>query len=59
MTRRPSHTPSPSTKPESNTETTASARGFSAPFTETRISALRGSSEYSWLPVVMAATLIP
>src|SRR5437868_2786875 len=42
-TRSPSHTPSPSMKPESKTETTASARGFSAPLTLIRIDAFRGS----------------
>src|SRR3982750_20220 len=41
-TRSPSHTPSPSMKPESNTETTASARGFSSPLTLIRIDGFRG-----------------
>ena len=43
-------TPSPSTKPESNTETTASSRRFIVPFTEMRMSRLRGSSWKSWVP---------
>ena len=43
-TRRPSQTPSPRTNPLSKTDTTACARGTSAPFTWTSTSALRGSS---------------
>src|SRR4051794_3395389 len=42
-TRSPSHTPSPSMKPLSKTETTASLRGLSSPFTLIRIDAFRGS----------------
>src|SRR5579875_318218 len=53
-TRRPSQTPSPSTKPASNTLTTACARGTSRPLTLMRISALRGSSTKSWVPCVAA-----
>src|SRR5688572_4879322 len=57
-TRSPSHTPSPSMKPESNTETTASARGLSSPLTLIRTDALRGS-ETSWsdLPIALAVVL--
>src|SRR3954470_10588417 len=50
VTRSPSHTPSPRTKPESNTETTAFSRGTSRPFTEIRMCSLRGSSSKSWVP---------
>src|SRR5689334_160957 len=52
-TRNPSHTPSPSMKPLSNTETTASARGFSSPLTLIRIDAFRGS-ETSCIDLVMS-----
>ena len=53
-TRMPSQTPSPSTNPESKTETTASARGLSSPLTQIRISSLRGSAGWSWVPVAMS-----
>ena len=53
--RIPSHTPSPSTKPESNTDTTARSRCTRSPLTYTCTSALRGSSSYSWVPVAGAA----
>src|SRR4051794_8230668 len=49
-TRSPSQTPSPRTKPESNTDTTARSRGTSSPFTQIRIRSLRGSSSKSWVP---------
>src|SRR3954449_3676275 len=55
-TRRPSHTPSPRTKPASNTETTARSRGTSTPFTCTSTEALRGSSAKSWAPWAVAVT---
>src|SRR5690606_24890734 len=48
-TRRPSQTPSPSTKPLSKTDTVASARGSSRPLIQMRMSALRGSSWKSWM----------
>ena len=58
--RRPSQTPSPRTKPESKTETVASARGTSRPLTEIRIAALRGSSTNSWVeaPVEMVGVVM-
>src|SRR3954452_499284 len=51
-TRSPSHTPSPSMKPLSNTDTTASARGFNSPLTLIRIDAFRGS-DTSCIDLVM------
>ena len=51
----PSQTPSPSTNPESNTDTTASARGLSSPLTQIRMSSLRGSAVCSWVPVRVMA----
>src|SRR3954454_773709 len=53
-TRRPSHTPSPRTKPASNTDTTARSRGTRAPSTQTRMRSLRASSSKSWVPWAMA-----
>ena len=41
-------------RPLSNTETTASARGFKAPLTQMRICVLRGSSWKSWMLCDMA-----
>src|SRR4051812_30349631 len=52
-TRRPSHTPSPRTKPASNTDTTARPRGTSSPFTQMRMRSLRGSSSKSCVPWAM------
>src|SRR3954470_12517123 len=52
-TRKPSHTPSPSMKPLSNTDTTASARGFSSPLTLIRIDAFR-ASETSCIDLAMS-----
>src|SRR5262245_46431581 len=49
-TRSPSHTPSPRTNPASKTDTTASARGTSAPLTWIRTSEFRGSSAKSCAP---------
>src|ERR671910_823319 len=49
-TRRPSHTPSPRTKPESKTDTTARSRGTSSPLTQMRMRSLRASSSKSCVP---------
>src|SRR3954470_271267 len=57
-TRSPSHTPSPRTKPESNTDTTARSRGTRSPFTQIRMLSFRGSSSKSWVPWGSAATLL-
>ena len=40
--------------PESKTDTTARSRGTSSPLTQIRISSLRGSSAWSWVPVAMS-----
>src|SRR5881394_2011337 len=55
-TRIPSQTPSPSMKPLSKTETTASARGLSSPLTLIRIDAFR-ASETSCIDLVMGQPL--
>ena len=52
-TRIPSHTPWPSMKPLSNTDTLACARGTSVPLTLIRIASLRGSGTKSWVPCAM------
>src|SRR3954465_452098 len=49
-TRSPSQTPSPRTKPESNTDTTAWSRGTSSPLTQMRMRSLRRSSAKSCVP---------
>src|SRR3954471_17210017 len=56
-TRNPSHTPSPRTKPASNTDTTARSRGTSSPLTQIRMRSLRGSSSKSCVPCAMAQKL--
>src|SRR3954462_4679864 len=58
-TRSPSHTPSPRTKPESNTDTTARSRGTSSPLTQIRTSSLRGSSLKSWVPGATTSVRAP
>ena len=49
-TRKPSQTPSPRTKPASNTDTTARSRDTSSPFTQMRMPSLRASSSKSCVP---------
>src|SRR3954447_14571897 len=59
LTRRPSQTPSPRTKPESNTDTTARLRGTSSPLTQIRTSSLRGSSLKSYVPCAITSVRVP
>src|SRR5690606_17290488 len=53
MSRSPSHTPSPSTKPASNTETFASLRSTSSPFSQIFTCSLRGSGTKPWEPTIL------
>ena len=56
--RSPSQTPSPTVKPASKIDTLASSRGVRTPLSDTSTDALRGSSAKSWLPGMVADSVL-